>query len=628
MLRTLATLKLRPLFSLLLVFAVVLTAVATYGIVNSQSGNGKYDTDGDGLIEIEYLEQLDAIRYDTDGDGWADEFSNIDKYAVAFPITGSELVCNEGCIGYELVRSLDFDSAASYVNGINQEWRTGNGWIPMGLRATLDGRGNAISNLYINSKDGGLFFSSGSSAVIKRVRLLNANVTGWEDVGALVGENYGMVSHSYATGSVTLNSNDGHVGGLVGRNFGIVSHSYATVTVAGNGNSVGGLVGVIGVFNGNGGTVNSSYASGSVSSSSDYVGGLVGRNLGTVRSSYATGTVTSTGNRVGGLIGYNSRDGGTANIFDSYATGSVSGNGWVGGLVGQNGYSPGHAGNIAASFAIGSVTGNRSVGGLIGYNYPGGAIIDGYWNIDVTTPGIGNGSSTGAKGQTSAQLQKPVANTGIYANWNVQHWDFGTSRQYPVLKVDFNGDGEATWWEFGTQIGNRPTPTPTNTPTPSATPTETPTPVPTNTPVLTPTNTPKPTPTNTPSPTPEPELTPTEIPASTHTPVPTPTLVPPADTATPPVQVVTVVVTATPRTHCRGNTRLADRDGRRSLRLAGRGGAVGRRRRQPATAAGPAGHDLGTETAWTARTQGAIMSSRRHLRIVRTGCPYSREFKI
>ena len=30
-------------------------------------------------------------------------------------------------------------------------------------------------------------------------------------------------------------------------------------------------------------------------------------------------------------------------------------------------------------------------------------------------------------------------------------WDFGTSAQYPVLKADINGDGTATWEEFGDQ---------------------------------------------------------------------------------------------------------------------------------------------------------------------------------
>ena len=82
-------------------------AVATYGVANSQSANGKYDTDGDGLIEIEYLEQLDAIRYDLDGFGSSSDSANLRPYATAFPISSHEAVCKSNCIGYELVRSLD-----------------------------------------------------------------------------------------------------------------------------------------------------------------------------------------------------------------------------------------------------------------------------------------------------------------------------------------------------------------------------------------------------------------------------------------------------------------------------------------------------------------------------------------
>ena len=54
--------KSRVHIPLLLVLALLVAATGNYGVVSSQSGNGKYDTDGDGLIEIEYLEQLDAIR--------------------------------------------------------------------------------------------------------------------------------------------------------------------------------------------------------------------------------------------------------------------------------------------------------------------------------------------------------------------------------------------------------------------------------------------------------------------------------------------------------------------------------------------------------------------------------------
>ena len=597
--------KLRACIPLLIALAVALAAMATYGVASSQSANGKYDTDGDGLIEIEYLEQLDAIRYDTDGDGWADEVRDTDAYDAAFPVTGSQLVCNEGCTGYELTRSLDFDSAASYANGINEEWLTGNGWRSIyNFQATLVGHGNAISNLYSNSRyesgdrlrsieSGGLFYNIlDNSAVIKGIKLLNANVTQDFTVGVLAGENLGTISHCYATGSIMSHSSDssGDIGGLVGSNdHGTISHSYAEVAVTsdGKGEYVGGLVGR------NGGTINNSYAAGSVTSNGDYVGGLVGSNTGTVTGSYATGSVTSTGNRVGGLVGYNSHydEEITANIFDSYATGSVSGNGWVGGLVGQNGYSPGNGGVVTTSYAIGPVTGNRSVGGLIGYNYPGGSITDSYWNIDVTTNGIGDGNSNGATGQTAGQLQGPTANTGIYANWNVLHWDFGTSNQYPALKADFNGDGNATWREFGNQIRDpmlkptstpiptptltrtptvTPIPTPTYTPTPTATPTREPMPTPTLTPI--PTATPIPTSAYTPTPmpaaTPEPSPTPTLTPIPTATPEPAPTLTPtalptdmptpvaaatqvqPTETSPPPVQVVTqivtVVVTATP----------------------------------------------------------------------------------
>ena len=583
--------KLRvALLSLFAVAAVLLmAAVATYGIASSQSANGVYDTDGDGLIEIEYLEQLDAIRYDTDGDGWADDVGYTDEYDAAFPVIGSQLVCDEGCIGYELARSLDFDSASSYANGINQEWRTGNGWMPIiNFQATLDGRGNTISNLYSNSRDessrrilydfetGGLFYSL-IDAVVTWVGLVDVDITGDYQLGPLAGENRGTISHCYATGSVTSHSRDssGDIGGLVGSNYrGTISYSYGEVAVtsSGKGERVGGLVGT------NGGTIDNSYATGSVTSSGDYVGGLVGSNTGTVRGSYATGSVASIGDRVGGLVGYNSHyeEGITANITDSYATGSVSGNGWVGGMVGQNGYSPGNSGTVSASYSIGSVTGNRSVGGLIGYNYPGGSITDSYWNINVTANGVGSGSNIGAMGQTARQLQSPTANTGIYANWNVLHWDFGTSRQYPALKADFTDDNVATWHEFGNQVRvpsptPRPTAMPTRTPTPTLTPTPEPTPTSTATttpePTATPTATPTYTPTTTHTATPTPEPTQTPNPTATPEPEPKATLVPPADTPspkpqtasdqptatapgvsapTPVVQIVTVVVTATP----------------------------------------------------------------------------------
>ena len=129
-------------------------------------------------------------------------------------------------------------------------------------------------------------------------------------------------------------------------------------------------------------------------------------------------------------------------------------------------------------------------GGLAGSNE--GTITASYWDTQTSglTVGVGEGDRAGAAGKTTAELQGPTGYTGIYAAWSVDldnadgdfdpstgvedFWDFGASGQYPVLKADFNGDGVATWQEFGSQRGTTPAPTPRPTavlvpaPTPGA----------------------------------------------------------------------------------------------------------------------------------------------------------------
>ena len=177
---------------------------------------------------------------------------------------------------------------------------------------------------------------------------------------------------------------------------------------------------------------------------------------------------------------------------------------------------------------------------VLGHNEDGGIVIESIWDSKTTGQrnGAGDGDSTGAEGKTTAEMQSPTDYTGIYSDWQIDLdnadkdfdpttgvddlWDFGTFRQYPVLQADTNEDGVATWWEFGQQIGNRPTPTPTSTPRPTSTPqthqyayldpdayphthaSAYNTPMPTPTPIPTDTPTPTPIPTNTPTPTPMP----------------------------------------------------------------------------------------------------------------------------
>ncbi len=99
-------------FILAIPVVALLIVVVTVGVANSQTANGKYDTDGDRRIEISNLEQLDAIRHDLNGDGTPDNESGAEAYFAAFPDDGTGAVCVD-CNGYELTRPLDFDDAVS-----------------------------------------------------------------------------------------------------------------------------------------------------------------------------------------------------------------------------------------------------------------------------------------------------------------------------------------------------------------------------------------------------------------------------------------------------------------------------------------------------------------------------------
>ena len=431
-----------------------------------QVTGGDYDADNDGLIEIRNLAQLDAIRYDLDGDGASED----NAYAVAFPDAASGMGCpSSNCTGYELAADLDFGSTVS-----------AHGWEPIGywnsgddyaeFNAVFDGNDHTISNLYISRSDTdyiGLVGLTGSDSVIRRTRLASVTVTGGSNVGGLVGINNGTITASYATG--TVSGTDSYVGGIAGYNNGTITDSYTTTTVSSASWATGGLVGL------NTGAVTASHTTGSVTNTSTGAGGLVGFSSGTITASYATGDVTSIGHSgglvgnsagiitasyatggasstgtelrigrssdtfhagdVGGLVGHSS-----GTITASYATGSVFSSGGynacslgncprydgAGGLVGDN------VGTINASYATGSVSSGRYTndGGLVGQN--SGIVSTSYWDIETS----GLATSTGGTSATTAELQSPTGATGIYAGWNAGWWDFGTSEQYPVLKVE------------------------------------------------------------------------------------------------------------------------------------------------------------------------------------------------
>jgi trimeric autotransporter adhesin len=126
------------------------------------------------------------------------------------------------------------------------------------------------------------------------------NVNGGSEIGGLVGYNSGSVRGSHASGDVTGNYK---LGGLVGSNGneGEIINSYANGAIHGYGDDVGGLVGE------NFGVIRNAYATGTVSGFAS-IGGLVGDNFGELINSYATGSVSGT-KHVGGLVGWNREQG-------------------------------------------------------------------------------------------------------------------------------------------------------------------------------------------------------------------------------------------------------------------------------------------------------------------------------
>ncbi len=429
-----------------------------------------YDTDGDGLIGIGNLAQLDAMRYDLDGNGYA---GAVAAYAEAFPSPLDRLGCGvDGCSGYELLADLDFDTDGDgALDSDDDYWNAGDGWEPIGwdstdefarfFNATFDGNEHTLSNLFTAGRSfSGLFGKIGSGGGVDDLTLADVNVAGTEAAGALAGENRGLLSGIQSSGQV---SGERHVGGLIGLNRRLVflSRSSAAVTgmspplppgtgilvTFGPESATGGLVGY------NTGFIVYSYATGPVTSDSS-AGGLVGFHQSKLISgSYATGPVT--GSRAGGLVGTNGTPRSEATIRASYATGSVSGT-IVGGLVGH----VSDEGIITASYATGRVDG-FSEGGLVGYD-EGGTVTNSFW--DTRTSGHGSGSP--GSGKTMSQLQSPTSYSGIYGSWNVDvdednvndaPWHFGTSSEYPALRADVDGDDDETWVEFGYQLRSGPT---------------------------------------------------------------------------------------------------------------------------------------------------------------------------
>jgi hypothetical protein len=382
---------------------------------------------------------------------------------------------------YILMNDLD-STTAGYEKLASSTANQGKGWQPIGtddspFSGTFDGGGHSVRNLSIDRLDEsevGLFGGVEQSGIVMNICLTDAAVRGYDNVGALVGYNHGIIENSCSGGHVTgsefvgalVGANNGTLsdshstgstsgislaGGLVGDNNGTVSDSYSTSSVTG-GNFTGGLVGV-NRYSGIG-TISNCYSTGTVVGI-DSTGGLAGLNYGSVNDCYSTGRVTGDGlaHKVGSLVGWNA-----GNVTNSHSTGKVAGYTWVGGLVGLNdggtiskcystsdvsglgqwagglagenwgtvtdSYSTGsvssssyvgglvgeNGGTVNNSYSTGYTSGTFTVGGLVGLNN-GGIVSNSFWDTETS----GQATSDGGTGKTTAEMQ----DVATFLGWDI-----------------------------------------------------------------------------------------------------------------------------------------------------------------------------------------------------------------
>jgi len=333
-------------------FALLLASVAV-GTVAAQPdcGTVTYDQGAEGDRLIENVDQLQCINKEPFGD-------------------------------YRLTNNIDA--------GATFGWNNGTGFEPTGVtfRGTFDGDGYTVTDLYMNrsTSEVGLFASTSGDAVVENVVLENAEVTGENSVGGLIGHNEGEVRNSRVTGTVT-GLGETSTGGVVGRNVGgIVTRSSSSARVSGE----------------------------------RYVGNLVGRNTGEVSLSYTDGVVRGD-DTMAGIVGYN-----LGTVHNSYSAVDAEGRVTVAGLVGRNR----GRGVVRNSYAVGSLRGTTEVRGLVAAN---GAKVEGsYYDIGSVTENPAATEEVAGTGLTTDEMKGEIASDTMSALDFDDTW-VTVSDDYPML---------------------------------------------------------------------------------------------------------------------------------------------------------------------------------------------------
>ena len=364
-----------------------------------------YDLDDDNLIEVRTTAQFLSIHHDLDGDGDATTvneggYNTGTTWAAAFPDSMPNAGCPlrdhdddpdtaeaRECIGYELVKDINFSGETFVPIGKNGTWTANN------LHATIVGNGFRVMNTYrqgLNMGSGGHYYGVFS-------------VVGWD---ASI-EGLGVVNPRVDAGG-------GQHGGITGELKGTIVGSYVEGGTVHGGGNTGGMAGSINT---------------AVASPQGYFDNYAGK----IMHSYVNGTHVEDATNTGGLIGRWDGDAGTTRdliglCLNSYFTGTVSTN--------------------HAAFAHGLIAGAKSGGTITNCVADITTDDEPAW---TNAPGSANTAyrTTKANMVAATNYDTPATNNP-FANWNnydedgleiesglpkTDFWHFGDSNTFPKLKA-------------------------------------------------------------------------------------------------------------------------------------------------------------------------------------------------
>lgn len=435
-----------------------------------------YDSDHDGLIEIEDLQDLNEIRNNPvikeDGSKGNDIFGHT--------LYQSKAGCpDSGCKGYELVSDLNFDTNNNgrFDEG-DQYWNDGKGWQPIGgfalkFAAEFNGNGHALHNLVIK-RPGEYFvslFAYNERANFYDLKLTADIVSGMES-GSLLGYSWQTkLTNIQADVKITAEAGD------------------ESCKFKCDADSVGGLVGPADELTAKNITLNAEV------SGRNRIAGLSGSATGSSFTEVAVKAKVNAGLKVGGVIAHSYE-----NSYDKvFVNAIVTGKTTLGVLAASNGKDSVNNAlltgkiNLAAQtrfLKLGSLAGwsdktaisktlslvslpeNKDglyfIGGLYGESSSMKEITSAYWAKDLTHTDRSNGRNT-VSGRIFSQadladLQCATAAANACNNVRLQDfdqqknsqdqtlWEFGSNTEAPGMKinnfsfVDKQGDGIVDDW--------------------------------------------------------------------------------------------------------------------------------------------------------------------------------------